>query len=270
MNILNHNKKNSCPVGFFDSGVGGLSVYSRFKRVLPKENTFYFGDTVHLPYGSKSKEELVGYARQILNFYNTKGVKAVVIACNTSSAQAYEVVKDEYSFKIYPIIQSCAKIIAESDAKKIGVFATEATVKSGVYAKELKKYNPELEVFEIACPQWVQIVESGDYDNEDAKNNIKSELDKMLCFNPDKIVLGCTHYPYLLKLLKEYSKKDIFIDPAEIFVEYIKNDLEKQNLINVSEENGSEMIFVSANPKSFVNNAKIFYNIKSEPIIVTK
>ena len=94
------------PIGFFDSGVGGLSVYARFREILPNENTIYFGDTKNLPYGNKSKEELVSFARNILDFFESKRVKAVVIACNTSSALAYDSIKDDYEFKIYPIIHS--------------------------------------------------------------------------------------------------------------------------------------------------------------------
>ena len=100
MNTVKNNL-NSRPIGFFDSGVGGLSVYSRFKRLLPDEDTLYFGDLVHLPYGNKTREELIGYAREILNLYKSKQVKAVVIACNTSSAQAYDTIKSEYDFKIW-------------------------------------------------------------------------------------------------------------------------------------------------------------------------
>ena len=109
------------PVGFFDSGVGGLSVYSKFKKVLPYENTIYFGDLKNLPYGNKTQEQLVSYARRILDFFKSQKVKAVVIACNTSSALAYDFIKDEYDFDIYPIIQSCAKVISSMDLKKVGV-----------------------------------------------------------------------------------------------------------------------------------------------------
>lgn len=268
MSTSNHNKKNNCPIGFFDSGVGGLSVYSCFKKILPNENTLYYGDIAHLPYGNKTKEELVGYARGILDFYKTQNVKAVVIACNTSSAQAYDTIKNEYGFKIYPIIQSCAKVIANLNINRIGVFATTATVNSGVYAKELKKYNPSLNVLEIACPNWVPIVESGNYENENSINDIKEKLNKMLEFSPDKIILGCTHYPYLLHLLENYAQKDLFIDPAKIFVEYIKNDLQNSHLLNDSNNYGFEKMFVSANPESFVKNSEIFYSVKNKPEVV--
>ena len=254
--------KNS-PIGFFDSGVGGLSVYSKFKKVLPSENTLYFGDLAHLPYGNKTQEELVSYARGILNFYKQKGVKAVVIACNTSSAQAYDIVKNEFDFKIYPIIQSCAKVIANFDVNRLGVFATSATVNSGVYTRELKKHNSTLEVKEIACPNWVDIVENGRYKDTSAQADIKSHLDTMMKFNPEKIILGCTHYPYLLPILREFAPDIEFIDPAEIFVNYIKNDM--ADILNDNVSSGSEEIFVSAKPENFVEHSKLFYDVKIMP-----
>lgn len=257
--------KNS-PIGFFDSGVGGLSVYSRFKKILPKENTIYFGDLAHLPYGNKTKEELIQYARSILTFLATKNVKAVVIACNTSSAQAYDTIKNEFDFKIYPIIQSCAKIIATSPIKRIGVFATSATVNSGVYTRELKRYNNELEVREIDCPNWVEIVERGMYRDASAVENVNERLNEMLKFNPEKIILGCTHYPYLLPILKEKAPAIDFIDPAEIFVNYIKEDL-SELLNSENKTTGIEEIFVSANPDEFVEHAKIFYSVAKRPVL---
>ena len=267
MNTLNQNNIiNTKPIGFFDSGVGGLSVYARFKKVLPKENAIYYGDLANMPYGNKTKEELIGFARKILDFYKTKDVKAVVIACNTSSAQAYDAVKDDYNFKIYPIIQSCAKIIASKEYCRIGVFATEATVKSGVYTKELNKYNKVLQVLEIPCPNWVPIVENNKYDDEFSKEDVSRQLDKMLKFSPEKIILGCTHYPYLLSILSTYAPKDLFIDPAEIFVDYIRTDLENHNMLNPL--GGDEAFYVSANPEDFIVHSKIFYEVKNLPEVV--
>ncbi len=269
MSTSNFNKKlNNRPVGFFDSGVGGLSVYARFKKSLPCEDTLYFGDLAHLPYGDKTREQLVGYAREILNFYKSKKVKAVVIACNTSSAQAYDVIKDEYDFKIYPIIQSCAKVISTLGDSKIGVFATQATVDSGVYTRELKKYNPELEVREIACPRWVNTVETGKLDDEVNILDVKKHLDEMNGFRPDRIILGCTHYPYLMRVLERFAPKDLFTDPAEIFVEFIKKDLGERALLTEKGTEGKEQIFVSANPENFVQHSKIFYDVKTLPELI--
>ena len=260
-------KNNTNPIGFFDSGVGGLSVLARFREILPNENVLYFGDTIHLPYGNKKQEELIGYAKNILNFFESRNVKAVVIACNTSSAQAYDTVKDIYQFPIYPIIQSCSKVIASSGFNRIGVFATEATVKSGKYSQEIIKYNPEIRVKEMASKNWVGIVENSTDNIKDAKAQIRYEIEEMLSFNPDKIILGCTHYPYLMDEFVKYAPKELFIDPAEIFVDFIKRDLTEKLLLNNNSFIGKEEFYVTSSPEDFVKNAKIFYNIKTLPII---
>ena len=249
------------PVGFFDSGVGGLSVYSKFRKVLPFENTIYFGDLKNLPYGNKSKEELIVFARNILDFFQTKNVKAVVIACNTSSALAYDSIKNDYDFEIYPIIQSCAKVISSLNLNKVGVFATQGTVNSGAYKREIAKYNSHIDVVEIACPNWVDIVE-GRFSN--GLEDIKARLAEMQSFNPDKVILGCTHYPYLLEALVQSAKEDLFIDPAQIFVDYLTQNLLK----NESNTIGKEEFYVSANPEAFVQNAQMFYELKNLPEIV--
>ena len=255
---------NTSPIGFFDSGVGGLSVLKRFREILPNENIIYYGDTVHLPYGNKSKEELIGYAKNILDFMQSKNVKAVVIACNTSSAQAYDTVKDIYDFTIYPIIQTAAKAIAVNNYKKIGVFATEATVISGKYSEELKKYNSNIEVKEIASKNWVGIVEKRGKYKEDIIH-IKDEIKEMLEFKPDKIILGCTHYPYLMNEFVKYAPRELFIDPANIFVKYVKHDLDTSDLFNTATTKGTEEFYVSSNPKDFVENAQIFYKLELLP-----
>lgn len=254
--------KNNLPIGFFDSGIGGLSVYSRFRQVLPSENTIYYGDLKNLPYGNKSRMQLIYFAREILNFYKSKKVKAVVIACNTSSAQAYEYIKNEYDFRIYPIIQCCANVIANSNYVKLGVFATEATVKSKVYTQELNKYK-NIDVLEIPCKNWVNYVETNTINSEMAIENIKLLINNMKDFNPEKIILGCTHYPYLLSQLEKFLPADKFIDPANIFVDYIKNDLMNNFLLNKQNNIGNEEFFVSANPEAFITNSKLFYDVKS-------
>lgn len=259
---------NDAPIGFFDSGVGGLSVYARFKQVLPNENSIYFGDLKNMPYGNKTKAELLGFSRRILDFFEEKRVKAVVIACNTSSATTYEIIKNEYNFKIYPIIQSCAKVISDITMKKVGVFATTATINTSAYKRELQKYNPEIQVYETACPNWTSYIENGLADSEECVEDVSEKVKTMLLNKPDKIILGCTHYPYLLDVLSEFAPKAIFIDPAEIFVEFIKSDLAKSGMLNSADKSGSEGFYVSANPKEFVKNAKMFYEVKQLPIVI--
>ncbi len=256
------------PLGFFDSGVGGLSVYARFKKILPNENTIYFGDLKNMPYGSKSKDELLSCSRRILDFFEEKRVKAVVIACNTSSATTYEIIKNEYNFKIYPIIQSCAKVISDITMKKVGVFATTATINTSAYKRELQKYNPEIQVYETACPNWTSYIENGLADSEECVVDVSEKVKTMLLNKPDKIILGCTHYPYLMKTLTKYAPEDIFLDPAEIFVEFIKSDLTKSGMLNSAGKTGLEEFYVSANPKEFVKNAKLFYEVRRLPIVI--
>ena len=145
---------------------------------------------------------------------------------------------------------------------KIGVFATIGTINSSAYKKEINIYNPSIEVKEIACPNWVGIVEGVSQVNAD--EDVKLHLDKMLEFGPDKIILGCTHYPYLLDNLSKFAPKDLFVDPAEIFVDYIKEDMANKDLLNANNQ-GSEEFYVSASPESFVKNSKLFYEIKTLP-----
>lgn len=252
---------NNCPIGVFDSGVGGLSVFSQLVQLLPDENYIYFGDTANLPYGDKSKEELIKITSNIFDFFKSKKVKAVVMACNTTSALTYDVLNPKYDFKIYPIVQTVAQKIAMGNYNKIGVFATQGTINSHAYQKEIQKYNPNTQVFEMACPKWVNIVENELQNEQESKNNIKMHLDEMLKNNPDKIILGCTHYPYLLNTLSSFVSEEIFINPARYFAQYIYDDLKENNLL-CEKMNHEHKIYVTSNPKQFAAASKLFYKVQ--------
>lgn len=262
------NSSNNSPIGFFDSGVGGLTVLKQFRNILPNEDCLYFGDTKNMPYGEKTDTELVEFADKIFNFFEKKGVKAVIMACNTTSAITYERLKNNYNFKIYPIIQSVTKILSALPVKKIGIMATNATINSRAYSQGIHKFNPEMKVVEIACPGWVKIVENRLELAADSHKELKNKLNEMLVHNPEKIVLACTHYPYLLPQLSMYADKDLFIDPAVYFAQYIKEDLKKSGQLNNSNKKGTEKFFVSASPENFEKASSIFYNISSKPELV--
>ena len=254
-------------IGVMDSGVGGLTVLKELYGLCPDENFLYFGDTKNLPYGEKTKEELIEIVKEIFDFFEHKNVKAVVLACNTTSATAYDELKDKYSFKIYPLIQIVSKCVAKnSTLSRIGVMATQATINSHKYKTELQKNNPDILVYEQACPLWVPIVEKQltDYDEKTA---IKGYLDKVLEFNPQKIILGCTHYPYLLDKISKYAPKDLFINPAKLFAQYIKEDLNKNNM-QTRKKCGCITYFASSEPENFKKNAKMFMEIDSQPTLV--
>ena len=234
---------------------------------MPNENYIYFGDLKNCPYGQKTKEQLIEITSNIFNYFNYEKVKAVVMACNTTSANVYDEYKNSFDYILYPIIQTCAKVIAELDIKRLGVFATSATIASGAYSREIKKYKQDIEIFEMSCPGWVQIVENNKQDDDLSIELIKENLDRMLENNPDKIILGCTHYPFLLDVLSKFAPKDMFIDPSSYFAQYIKEDLENKNLLNDS-TSGTETFLVSANASEFKQASKMFYNLKELPHII--
>ncbi len=253
---------NNCPIGVFDSGVGGLSVFSKLIELLPNENYIYFGDTLNLPYGGKTCEELVSITTNIFDFFKLKNVKAVVMACNTTSAAAYDKLKNKYNFKIYPIVQNVSKYIAMQNYEKIGVFATKATVGTHAYKNEIQKYNKNTQVFEMACPNWVDIVEKELFNDAASISDVKYHLDEMLKFGVNKIILGCTHYPYLLDTLLKFAPEELFINPAQSFAENIAKDLTEKNLLN-SSKIFEPKFYVSANPQQFISASKLFYKVKN-------
>lgn len=263
-----NNINSNSPIAFFDSGVGGLTVLNKVKKILPNENYIYFGDTLHVPYGEKTKEQLLEYSKKILKFFEEKKCKAVVMACNTTSSVIYDEIKGKYNFKLYPIVQSVAKILADLDIERLGVFATSATINSKVYPREIAKYNEKMHVYGKHCPNWVRIVEDNSLDNPENIKIVKDDLDEMLKNNPQKIVLGCTHYPFLLDTLSKFSPREMFIDPAIYFAQYIKSDLEQNNLLNTTAKHYEEF-YVSSEPEKFKNASVMFYELNENPKLLT-
>lgn len=258
---------NKSPIAFFDSGVGGLTVFNKVKKLMPNENTLYFGDTKNMPYGEKTEEQLLEYADNIFRFFERAGAKAVIMACNTTSAVTYEKLKDNYNFKIYPIIQSVCKELAHlNGVNKLGIIATPATVKSHAYSKEISKYNSEVEVFELSAPNWVRIVEEHRIYQPQSIDQVKEILDIMNEFAPDKIVLACTHYPYLIDVLRKFMPADKFIDPANTFAQIIKTDLVQNDMLNDKFE--YEKFYVSSDPENFKEASKMFYELKNLPEVI--
>ncbi len=234
---------------------------------MPDENYLYFGDTKNMPYGEKTEEQLIEFADKIFKFFENKNAKAVVMACNTTSAITYEKLKNNYNFKIYPIIQSvCSTLAKMPDVKRLGIIATPATINSHSYSKEIKKYNQNMQVFEQAAPNWVRIVEEHRINQPQSIMQVKEIIDIMNNFAPDKIVLACTHYPYLMSVLKKFMPEEKFIDPSLYFAKNIKDDLTKSGLLNNKFE--YEKFFVSSNPENFKTASQMFYKLNELPEVV--
>ena len=248
------------PIGIFDSGLGGLSVLSELKKVMPSESYIYFADTKNIPYGNKTPEEIIKFGRDIINFFILKGVEHVVIACNTSSALSYEVLRKEFpNIKIYPLIQSVAPTLAKHNS--LAVLATEATVNSEKYSREIKKYNKMAYVQEIPCPNFVEIVESGRYNAPSTLEVIDDIFEKIE--DVDKIVLGCTHYPYLLDTFSKFIPKEAFIDPAKIFAKTVFEDIKKEEQGTIFDLPKCEF-YATANPEEFKANAQKLLNFTED------
>ena len=230
--------KRTAPVGVFDSGVGGLTVAREIMRQLPNENIVYFGDTARVPYGSKSKDNIIRYSRQIINFLKTKNVKAIVIACNTASALALDVVREEIDIPIIGVVEPGARAALEvTQTKKIGVIGTEGTIRSAMYEKIIQGRDPEAEVIGKACQLFVPLVEEGFAKHKVTQEIIDYYLSSLLDTDIDSLILGCTHYPLLRSRIREYVGDRItLVNPAYETAMDLKKLLKDSNLENTGEE----------------------------------
>ena len=194
---------NSLPIGVFDSGVGGLTVAREILRNLPNEKIIYFGDTARVPYGNKSAETIIRYSKQIARFLLSKNVKAITIACNTASALALDAVRAELDIPIIGVVEPGAHAaVRETRKGRIGVIGTKGTVSSGLYGKYINSLKPDSQVFQTACPLFVNLVEEGMIDDPVTIQMIHRYLDNMISENDiDTLILGCTHYPLLLSVI---------------------------------------------------------------------
>ncbi|MDC7291633.1 glutamate racemase [Blautia schinkii] len=206
----------NAPVGVFDSGVGGLTVAREIMRNLPSEKIVYFGDTARVPYGSKSKETIIRYSRQIIRFLQEQQVKAIVVACNTASAFALDAVRDELDIPIIGVIEPGARVAAEETKnKRVGIIGTIGTVDSGIHADYLKMLDPQITVIAKACPLFVPLVEEGWLHDsvtlEVAGRYLKEFKDEEV----DTLILGCTHYPLLRSTIRTVMGEDVrLVNPA--------------------------------------------------------
>ena len=232
--------RKSAPIGVFDSGVGGLTVAREIMRHLPNENIVYFGDTARVPYGSKSKETIIRYARQIIHFLQTQDVKAIVIACNTASALALEVVREEFDLPILGVVEPGARAaLAVTETGKVGVIGTEGTVRSAMYEKVIAGMDPNVEVVAKACPLFVPLVEEGFKKHHVTDEIIDYYLESMKESDIDALILGCTHYPLLRSKIRDYvGDKITLVNPAYETAMDLKLLLEEKELANEKREDG--------------------------------
>jgi len=220
------------PIAMFDSGVGGLTVLKEVAKQLPMEDVIYFADTARVPYGGRTPNEIVKFNYEIMNYLVSLGAKMVIMACGTSSAIAYPIVKDKYDVSIVSLIEPGASAaVRATKNKKIGLIATQATVDSSAYQRAVKKLNKDIKVSAAACPLFVPLIEGGFLDAEETKKTASQYLKPLLKAGIDTLILGCTHYPHLIKVLREISGMSVkFVDPAEEAVSEAKKVLVSKGL----------------------------------------
>jgi len=251
------------PIGIFDSGLGGLTVVKQIVKLLPHENIVYLGDTARVPYGPRSPEIIKKFSEENTKFLIGKKVKCIVIACNTSSAVAADYLKRKFSkVPIFEVINPAAKQAAGS-GKRIGIIGTRATIASKAYEKDIKKYSKFAKVFVKACPLFVPFIEEGEISGK-ALNEIANKYLADFKFKKiDTLVMGCTHYPIIRRIIErevDYNVK--IVDPGITVSLEVKDFLLKTGLLNNQKSRGIDKFYVTDLTKRFVSVAEMFLGDK--------
>jgi glutamate racemase len=219
-------------IGLFDSGVGGLTVLREIYRQMPQESLLYFADSARLPYGNRSPEEILQFVREVLDWMSTQGVKMIIMACNTSSAVALEIVRKEYDIPILGVILSGARA-AVKKGKRIGVIATKATASSNAYRQAIQEIDPFTQVWQVACPEFVLLIEQNQIYSNYTRQVAQRYLQPLLQQNIDTLIYGCTHYRHLDSIIRSLLPASIeIIDPAEHIVVAAEKELALMGLKN--------------------------------------
>lgn len=233
----NKHEKSSLPIGIFDSGVGGLTVYRALHNRLPNERFIYLGDTARVPYGTKSLATVERYAIENSAFLASRGIKLLVVACNTASALALPKIRESIGIDVVGVIgpgaRKAVSLTKNEPSPKIAVIATEATVSSGAYADSIRAVSSGAEILQAACPLFVPLAEENWIEEPETRSIARRYLEEVNRFGPQALVLGCTHYPILKKIIRETVGDDvILIDSGEATAEEVEKLLEDKDLAN--------------------------------------
>jgi glutamate racemase len=240
-------------IGVFDSGVGGLTVLKEIHKQLPNESVLYFGDTARVPYGNREPAEIVQFVREILTMMSQRQVKMVLMACSTGSALALDLVRDEFNFPIVGVVKPGARAAVQA-GERVGVIATQATVNSQAYGNEMRRCNPNVQVWEIACPQFVPLIEQNRIHEPETLEIARDCLQPLVDIHVDALVFGCTHYPHLQTVFEQIMPVGTkYVNPAESAVRESLQVLEKAGLQNTSDIAGETSFYVSGCAQSFAH-----------------
>lgn len=255
------------PIGIFDSGLGGLTVLSAIHKLLPSENLVYFGDSGRTPYGTKSKETVIRYTFQDINFLLKQNVKMIVVACNTASACSLEIIKSSYSCPIVEVVQPGSRAACnETKTGSIAVIGTPATISSGVYNTAIKSIMPESVVHSKACPLFVPLVEEGWWDNDISAMIASEYLNDLKDTNIDTLILGCTHYPMLQNVIRKVMGENVkLINSAVEVANAVKRVLNNNDLVGLNEK-GEIKYYTSDSVDKFTSLGRMFLGVDMEHV----
>ncbi|WP_027340128.1 glutamate racemase [Halonatronum saccharophilum] len=258
--------KNS-PIALFDSGVGGLTIAKEIINEFPNEKIIYFGDTAHLPYGPRNQSEVRGFVMDIIEYFHSLKAKMIIIACNTATAAGLREVQEVFDTPIIgPIEPGVGEGVLATKNKRIGVIATEGTIASGAYQNSLKRVGPDLEVFAKACPEFIPLVEEGELYTLKAKKVAQRYLVPLREEGIDTLILGCTHFPYLGKIISEVMGEGVeLIYPGKSIALKVKNLLKEENILQENKLEVNNKFYVSdlnRVSQNFVELGKDFLGFK--------
>lgn len=248
----------SRPIGVFDSGIGGLTVLAELLKDFPSERFIYVGDTARVPYGAKSQETVLEYSKQITDFLLKQKVKMIVAACNTASALAVPTLKKKIPVPLLGVVEATAQAAALASPRgPIGVIATKATIASSVYSKELKKYAPQAKVLAQACPLFVPLVEEGWFDHPVTRQVVKIYLEKMMKGRPQALILGCTHYPMLKKVIADIVGGTVLVDSPRAVAQTVLKELDRVG--RATGKHVHTQFYATDDAEGFKRSAKLFF-----------
>ena len=247
-------------IGVFDSGIGGLTVVRHLQEQLPYENIIYLGDTARVPYGNKSKEIVSTYSLEITKFLISKKIKCIVIACNTASAFAFDIIREEYpSIPVFGMIETGSfYAVSKTKSKHVGIIGTSATISSQLYKQKLRELDSNIKTIAIACPLFVPIVEENLLSGEITQQIINMYLSVFKNSNIDTLILGCTHYPLLKSAIQSYLGDSIYlIDSGKAAAQFVKEKLIELNLLTSQKTDGFLHCYLTCQTPKFQEIADI-------------
>lgn len=256
---------NNKPIGVFDSGLGGLTVVKTITELMPEENIIYFGDTAHVPYGSRSGEQITEYVMNDVRFLSGFDIKAIVIACNTADSVARSDIEEKYPLPVFGVVTPAAKKAASlTKNKRIGVMATEAAIRSGAYIKAIKSFRSDVVIISEACPLLVPLIEEGRFSKGDIviESVVREYLELMKKENVDTLILGCTHYPLLYDIIRSEMPDVNIVSSSYAAAESLREIIKLNGMQNESGKDGTLRIFVSDKAQDFEKHAEIFMGKK--------